>query len=192
VDRVHIDSLQAQLEAARQWALQLEEQMHSFQSKADEMERRALNSEAALRQTQIVLACMQQDSASSDAAIAASSRSSYSISAADNPSGPQSPRTQAVEASKRALSQHYRTALEQKDALLVATRIERDTQAAALATLQSDYSIAMQRAAEARYNDALLAGEQRAKFQTLMEKQLEQQRGETMKMAAALQAAQKR
>jgi hypothetical protein len=166
LDRVHIQSLQAQVSAARLWNASLEEDKERLRQERDQWRSKAEERESALRQTQIMLACLQQVHEPASAAVAVAT-------------GQGSPRSVAFDRERRLLSAHHRAALEAKDALISALVVERERAETALRQTRADLAATMQSAAETRYSDAVLASEQREKFQRLVEQQLDQQRRAT-------------
>lgn len=189
VDRVHIQALSAQRDAAQALARDLRAQLSQAQSAADEWQRKADAGESLLRHTQILLACLREAHETPQQAHAAA----YAAQPARRPGEGSGinvavTREQILEEELRRTEANYRALVQAKDSSIAALTSERDEALAALHALRAEYSEAMERAAEARYTDALLAHEQRVKFQTLMEGQLEQQRRATEEMAALARA----
>lgn len=165
LDRIHIQSLESQLNAAHIWNTSLEEEKDRLRADRDEWRATAEARESALRQTQIMLACVQEPL----------QHTSTSPSNADS-YGPISPRSAAFDRERQALSSHHRAALDAKDALIASLVAERERSELALRAARSDLSEYIRNSAAARYADAQLAHDQREKLQRLVESQLEQQR----------------
>lgn len=165
LDRVHIQSLEAQVEAARIWSESLVAEANRARTERDQWRSQYETQEGALRQTQILLACMRE---AHDPAVPAT------------PADPSlSPRSAAFESERRLLSSHHRAALDAKDALISTLVADRDASESALRQLRADYATLLQTAAATRYTDAVLAQEHRDKLQRLVEQQLNQQRRDT-------------
>jgi hypothetical protein len=169
LDRVHIQSLQQQLQASTVWQSELEQEVRSLRVERDAWQAKAEQHEGALRHTQILMACMKMEGVAQPASSGAAAASATSASPAASESS-------FFSREISLLRSHHRAALDAKDALLSEVASQRDAAQAALRQLREEYSHALHQAADTRYNDAVRSSEQRERFQKLVESQLNAQR----------------
>ena len=172
LQRIHIESLQAQLAASQLENVNLQEVNNRLQSDRDDWRNKAEQRQTALGHTQVLLECLKAQDETANVSLSRSSP----VRTTSFSNAPISPRTISHQQELARLSNHHQSAIAAKDVLIASIISDRDRAESESRRLRSQLAELTRLNAESRYSEAVLAHEQREKFQRMVDFQLEQSR----------------